>query len=81
MSNNPTLDALTEILEFNSALSIENRTSEVLPINLVVSLGTGCVESAKCSDVIDCEGFDNIIRSAIKFQNMLSLLKLLIDQV
>ena len=40
-ANNPTLDAMTEIHEYNMALMSVNRKSEAVPVSIVVSLGTG----------------------------------------
>lgn len=40
-ANNPTLDALTEIHEYNMALMSVNRKAEAVPVSVVVSLGTG----------------------------------------
>lgn len=41
IANNPTLDMLTEIHEYNCALRAVGQESEVKPITCVVSLGTG----------------------------------------
>ncbi|XP_071054775.1 85/88 kDa calcium-independent phospholipase A2-like isoform X2 [Onthophagus taurus] len=41
IANNPTLDALTEIHEYNLALRAKLRCSEECPAEIVVSLGTG----------------------------------------
>jgi hypothetical protein len=41
IANNPTMDALTEIHEYNVALKATGRCSEVRPVTVVVSLGTG----------------------------------------
>lgn len=43
VANNPTLDAMTEIHEYNLALEANNRSSEIVPLSLVVSLGTGAI--------------------------------------
>jgi calcium-independent phospholipase A2 len=43
IANNPTLDAITEIHEYNVALKYTNRDSEITPLSLVVSLGTGLI--------------------------------------
>lgn len=37
------MDALTEIHEYNTALRLGGRDSEVTPPTVVVSAGTGCV--------------------------------------
>lgn len=41
ISNNPTLDAMTEICEYNAALKLAGRKDEIQPLGVVVSLGTG----------------------------------------
>ncbi|KAK5642233.1 hypothetical protein RI129_008400 [Pyrocoelia pectoralis] len=43
IANNPTLDALTEIHEYNLALRATGRESETSPLSIVVSLGTGLI--------------------------------------
>lgn len=43
VANNPTLDALTEIHEYNTALQVLGRHDEVKPPTLVVSVGTGLI--------------------------------------
>jgi hypothetical protein len=49
IANNPTLDAMTEIHEYNLALKVAGRTSEVYPLTIVVSLGTGLVPVTQVS--------------------------------
>ncbi|XP_046424777.1 85/88 kDa calcium-independent phospholipase A2-like [Neodiprion fabricii] len=51
IANNPTLDALTEINEYNLALEAVGRTDEVKPISLVVSLGTGLIPVRKLENI------------------------------
>ncbi|XP_041093782.1 85/88 kDa calcium-independent phospholipase A2 isoform X2 [Polyodon spathula] len=41
LANNPTLDAMTEIHEYNRALKHKGRGSDALRLGVVVSLGTG----------------------------------------
>ena len=41
MSNNPTLDVLTEITEYNTVLHALSRDSEIVNPQVVLSLGTG----------------------------------------
>lgn len=43
ISNNPTLDTLTEIEEYNLALYKTNRADEIVDPSLVVSVGTGSI--------------------------------------
>ncbi|XP_026463119.1 85/88 kDa calcium-independent phospholipase A2-like isoform X1 [Ctenocephalides felis] len=43
IANNPTLDCLTEIHEYNLALQAVGRGDEAKPVSLVVSIGTGLV--------------------------------------
>ncbi|XP_066602685.1 85/88 kDa calcium-independent phospholipase A2-like [Prorops nasuta] len=51
IANNPTLDAITEIHEYNLALKAINLEEEVIDLSLVVSLGTGLVPTIPLSDV------------------------------
>lgn len=41
IANNPSLDCLTEIHEYNMALKAAGRESELAPITALVSIGTG----------------------------------------
>lgn len=43
IANNPTLDAMTEIHEYNMALHNVGRRDEIVPVSVVVSLGTGLI--------------------------------------
>lgn len=43
ISNNPTLDTLTEIEEYNLALYKTNRAQEMCDPTVVVSVGTGSI--------------------------------------
>ncbi|XP_030372689.1 85/88 kDa calcium-independent phospholipase A2 isoform X2 [Scaptodrosophila lebanonensis] len=51
IANNPTLDAMTEIHEYNSALRSVGRESEVIPVSVVVSLGTGHIPVTELKDI------------------------------
>lgn len=51
IANNPTLDALTEIQEYNLALRATGRESEVTPVSIVVSLGTGLIPVTQLKDI------------------------------
>ncbi|KAG7209963.1 hypothetical protein KM043_011552 [Ampulex compressa] len=51
IANNPTLDAITEIHEYNLALKAVDREEEVMPLSLVVSLGTGLVPVLPLADI------------------------------
>ncbi|KAH0546083.1 85/88 kDa calcium-independent phospholipase A2 [Cotesia glomerata] len=51
IANNPTLDAMTEIHEYNLALRASGREEEATPLSLVVSLGTGAVPVAPMKDI------------------------------
>uniref|UniRef100_A0A182JLQ4 phospholipase A2 n=2 Tax=Anopheles atroparvus TaxID=41427 RepID=A0A182JLQ4_ANOAO len=59
IANNPTLDAMTEIHELNAALHYTGRSSEVVPVSVVVSLGTGL------APVIDLKEIDVFIPGGI----------------
>ncbi|XP_054897290.1 85/88 kDa calcium-independent phospholipase A2 isoform X3 [Poeciliopsis prolifica] len=41
LANNPTLDAMTEIHQFNKSLKAEGRAANIKKLGIVVSLGTG----------------------------------------
>lgn len=43
IANNPTLDALTEIFEYNLAMKYVGRADEAYKPAVVVSVGTGCI--------------------------------------
>ncbi|KAF6214614.1 hypothetical protein GE061_009357 [Apolygus lucorum] len=53
ISNNPTLDAITEIHEYNTALSLTGRNQEVVPPKVIVSIGTGSIPltQTECMDI------------------------------
>uniref|UniRef100_A0A0A9YX16 phospholipase A2 n=1 Tax=Lygus hesperus TaxID=30085 RepID=A0A0A9YX16_LYGHE len=53
ISNNPTLDAITEIHEYNTALSLTGRNHEVIPPKVIVSIGTGSIPltQTECMDL------------------------------
>ncbi|KAK6645499.1 hypothetical protein RUM43_001776 [Polyplax serrata] len=53
ISNNPTLDALTEIEEHNAALKAIGKEDEVYPVSLVVSLGTGVIPVRLLTNEVD----------------------------
>lgn len=54
MANNPTLDVLTEIHEYNFGLKMQNRASDAKPIGCVISLGCGRIP---CIDVENVDVF------------------------
>ncbi|KAL7735011.1 hypothetical protein ACLKA6_011274 [Drosophila palustris] len=51
IANNPTLDAMTEIHEYNMALRSSGRESEAVPVSVVVSLGTGHIPVTELKDI------------------------------
>ena len=51
IANNPTLDAITEIHEYNLALKATDRDHKVIPLSLVVSCGTGLVPVTPLKDI------------------------------
>ncbi|XP_067929343.1 85/88 kDa calcium-independent phospholipase A2-like [Watersipora subatra] len=79
MSNNPTLDALTEIHEFNCGLKATAKHNQVRPICCVVSLGTGRFPQMPVDaiDVYKPTGPMQIYRVA---QSVTSLLKMVVEQ-
>ncbi|PNF40047.1 85/88 kDa calcium-independent phospholipase A2 [Cryptotermes secundus] len=80
IANNPTLDAMTEIHEYNLALQAVGRTSEVKPLTIVVSLGTGLVPvtQQKEIDVFRPESLWDTARLAV---GVSALGALLVDQL
>ncbi|KAI4499538.1 hypothetical protein M0802_005434 [Mischocyttarus mexicanus] len=80
IANNPTLDAMTEIHEYNLALKAVRRETEVVPLSLVVSLGTGLipVEPLTEIDVFKPEGIWDAAKVAMGINTLRSLL---VDQV
>ncbi|XP_014090407.1 85/88 kDa calcium-independent phospholipase A2 [Bactrocera oleae] len=51
IANNPTLDAMTEIHEYNMALRSVGREKEAVPVSIVVSLGTGLIPVTALKDI------------------------------
>ncbi|KAL1128876.1 hypothetical protein AAG570_013410 [Ranatra chinensis] len=79
IANNPTLDALTEIHEYNSALRHLGRHEEAVDLSVVVSLGTGSVPLTKveCMDIFWPTG---ILETARMVSSMMSMQSVLVDQ-
>ncbi|XP_054008807.1 85/88 kDa calcium-independent phospholipase A2 isoform X1 [Hylaeus anthracinus] len=50
IANNPTLDAMTEIHEYNLALNAIGR-EKIVPLSMVVSLGTGLIPTSPLKDI------------------------------
>ncbi|KAI9556928.1 85 kDa calcium-independent phospholipase A2 [Daphnia sinensis] len=78
IANNPTLDVLTEIQEYNSVMNALGAGSSTPPM-LVVSLGTGCkpTEQVTSIDVFRPEGLIDAARLA---WGASAFLKLLVEQ-
>ncbi|XP_076756311.1 calcium-independent phospholipase A2 VIA [Xylocopa sonorina] len=51
IANNPTLDAMTEIQEYNLTLKAIGREKEAVPLSLVVSLGTGLIPTCPLTGI------------------------------
>ncbi|XP_013395642.1 85/88 kDa calcium-independent phospholipase A2-like [Lingula anatina] len=79
IANNPTLDLLTEIWEYNMALKFLNQESKMRPLGLVVSLGTGRIPVTPVSncDVFRPGGPIDLVKLGFGAQ---ALTNLLIDQ-
>ncbi|CAH1794250.1 unnamed protein product [Owenia fusiformis] len=79
MSNNPTLDTLSEIHEYNMALKSDGHMENIEPISCVVSLGTGIIPVTPVQDVdlFRPSGIMEGIKAAYAGQ---AFVKLLIDQ-
>lgn len=79
ISNNPTLDVLTEISEYNMVLSALGRADEAVKPSIIVSLGTGKPPVSKVN-AIDCfrpESMWSTVQMAFGLSN---IAKMLIDQ-
>ncbi|PVD38093.1 hypothetical protein C0Q70_00704 [Pomacea canaliculata] len=79
ISNNPTLDMMTEIHEYNMGLKLTGQGHLARPIGCVVSLGTGRppIVTVKNLDVFRPEGILEAYRAV---SGVFSLSRLLIDQ-
>lgn len=79
IANNPTLDAMTEIHEYNLALKATGRPNDVLPLSLVVSLGTGLIP---CVDQNEIDVFrpESLWDTAKLAMGISALGNLLVDQ-
>lgn len=78
-ANNPTLDALTEIHEYNMALISLNRKNEAVPVSSVVSLGTGLPPTTELKE-IDVFRPDSIWDTAKLAYGISAIGNLLVDQ-
>ncbi|KAK1129737.1 hypothetical protein K0M31_019451 [Melipona bicolor] len=79
IANNPTLDAMTEIHEYNLALKAIGREQEVIPLSLVVSLGTGLIPTSPLKE-IDVFRPESLWDTAKLAMGMSVLAVLLVDQ-
>ncbi|XP_067644660.1 85/88 kDa calcium-independent phospholipase A2 isoform X2 [Eurosta solidaginis] len=79
IANNPTLDALTEIHEYNMALRSVDREKEAVPVSIVVSLGTGLIPVTALKD-IDVFRPESIWDTAKLAYGISTLGNLLVDQ-
>lgn len=79
IANNPTLDAMTEIHEYNMALHSINRKNEAVPLSIVVSLGTGLPPVTELKD-IDVFRPDSIWDTAKLAYGISAIGNLLVDQ-
>lgn len=80
ISNNPTLDLLTEISYFNAALDATFRSKEKVTPAVVLSLGTGAPPPTDIT-IIDVYRPDSIVGIAKMAFIASSLGQLLVDQV
>ncbi|XP_058827123.1 85/88 kDa calcium-independent phospholipase A2 isoform X2 [Topomyia yanbarensis] len=79
IANNPTLDALTEIHEYNMALRSIGREAEAVPVSIVVSLGTGLIPVTELKE-IDVFRPDSIWDTAKLAYGISAIGNLLVDQ-
>ncbi|XP_072748411.1 85/88 kDa calcium-independent phospholipase A2 isoform X1 [Anoplolepis gracilipes] len=80
IANNPTLDAMTEIHEYNLALKATNREKEVIPLSVVVSLGTGLMPTTVTLNEIDVFRPESLWDTAKLAFGISALGTLLVDQ-
>lgn len=80
IANNPTLDAMAEIHEYNLALNATDQSSQTVPLTLVVSLGTGCLPTMHAPKEIDVFRPESLIDTAKLAFGMSALGTLLVDQ-
>lgn len=79
IANNPTLDALTEIHEYNMALTHVGRKKEAVPVSCVVSLGTGLIPVTELKE-IDVFRPDSLWDTAKLAYGISAIGNLLVDQ-
>lgn len=78
LANNPTLDAMTEIHQYNKSQRAEGREQQVRKLGLVVSLGTGKPPQVQVSSV-DVFRPSNPLELAKSFVGAKELGKMLVD--
>ncbi|KAK3916057.1 85/88 kDa calcium-independent phospholipase A2 [Frankliniella fusca] len=79
ISNNPTLDCITEIHEYNLAMKSMDPNYEVAPVTLVVSLGTGNIPVTELKE-IDVQRPDSFLGATKLVFGIAQLGTLIIDQ-
>lgn len=79
IANNPTLDAMTEIHEYNMALRSVGREKEAVPVSVVLSLGTGLIPVTELKD-LDVFRPDSIWSFSKVAFSIKDLLNLIVDQ-
>ncbi|XP_042341351.1 85/88 kDa calcium-independent phospholipase A2 isoform X2 [Plectropomus leopardus] len=78
LANNPTLDAMSEIHQYDKALKAEGRANEIKKLGIVVSLGTGKPPQVVVSSV-DVFRPSNPLELAKSFVGAKELGKMLVD--
>ncbi|KAM4612262.1 85/88 kDa calcium-independent phospholipase A2 isoform 2-T2 [Polymixia lowei] len=78
LANNPTLDAMTEIHQYNKALKAEGHSEDIQKLGIVVSLGTGKPPQVVVSSV-DVFRPSNPLELAKSFVGAKELGKMLVD--
>ncbi|XP_066510786.1 85/88 kDa calcium-independent phospholipase A2-like isoform X2 [Hoplias malabaricus] len=78
LANNPTLDAMTEVHQYNKALNAQGRGDEVCKLGIVVSLGTGKPPQVMVNSV-DVFRPTNPLELAKSFVGVKELGKMLVD--
>jgi calcium-independent phospholipase A2 len=80
MANNPTLDVLTEIAEYNLALRSADRADEVIEPEVMLSLGTG-VPPIRKTAVVDIFRPESALDTAKLFMNWDGMGKLMLESI
>ncbi|XP_024082546.1 85/88 kDa calcium-independent phospholipase A2 isoform X2 [Cimex lectularius] len=79
VANNPTLDAITELHEYNTALKAVGRHDEVVDIRAIVSVGTGSIPLVK-KQSMDIHRPSGLMDMTMVISSVSTLHDVLVDQ-